>query len=57
MDVIGSTIPVNMPRFPAYTAIYVPIGPKTSRSEWHNYTVWTIIYPNFHTNQSLVLQI
>ena len=45
MDVIGSmlSVPVDalrMPRFLAYTAIYVSkLGQKLARSEWHNYTV------------------
>ena len=45
MDVIGSmlSVPVKalrMPRFLAYTAIYVSkLGQKLARSEWHNYTV------------------
>ena len=45
MDVIGSMLsgPVKalrMPRFLAYTAIYVSkLGQKLARTEWHNYTV------------------
>ena len=45
MDAIGSmlSVPVSalrMPKFLAYTAIYVPkLGQKLARSEWHNYTV------------------
>ena len=44
MDVIGSmlSVPValRMPRFLAYTAIYVSkLGQKLARTEWHNYTV------------------
>ena len=49
MDVIGLmlSVPVDdarMPRFLAYTAIYVSkLGQKLARSEWHNYTVLVII--------------
>ena len=45
MDVIGLmlSVPVDdarMPRFLAYTAIYVSkLGQKLARREWHNYTV------------------
>ena len=45
MDVIGLMLSVlvddaRMPRFLAYTAIYVSkLDQKLARSEWHNYTV------------------
>ena len=40
LNVVYTSRALRMPRFLAYTAIYVlKLGQKLARSEWHNYTV------------------
>ena len=40
LNVVYTSGALRMPRFLAYTAIYVPkLGQKLARSEWCNYTV------------------